>query len=309
LSDAQQQALFTPAPFGLLDTAAELGELPPHWQQGLTWEPICAEGFTTYARCLVVVESSDVPVGGDVPADEGGPAEPPAKEASTFNEIRGATPFAAGVEIDCSPVAGVERIRARATEALTRAEARQVEEAFWTGQAASQQVVWPHLAASTALVEPGAGGAELQPAATVLNGGVATDVVSAIGLLESALGDCYDGIGTLHVPRVLVPHMADRSQITVRGGAVTTTLGTKVAAGRGYPGTGPEGQNGGDTGVQWIYATGSVFYKRGDIWSPTAVESFDRARNTVRAMAERAYVFGWDCCLLAVPVAIEEGSF
>jgi hypothetical protein len=60
--------------------------------------------------------------------------------------------------------------------------------------------------------------------------------------------------------------------------------------------------------VRWIFATGEVFYRRGDIWQPTSVESFNRGNNTVRAMAERTYVLGWDCCLFAVPVLIEEGS-
>jgi hypothetical protein len=306
LTDAQQQALFTPAPYGLLDTATELPELPPHWQQGLTWEPICAEGFTTYSRCLVVVDASDVPLGGDVTEEEGGPPEPPAKEASTFHQIRGATPFAAGVEIDCSPQAGPDRIRARAAEALTRVEQRQVEATFWTGVAAGEAVVWPHLAAETALVEPEAGGAELQPAVTVLSGSTPLDIVAAVGLLEEALGDCYDGVGTLHVPRLLVPYMAASTLVTARAGLLNTPLGTKVAAGRGYPGTSPAGVDSED--VRWIFATGEVFYRRGDIWQPNSVESFNRGNNTVRAMAERTYVLGWDCCLFAVPVLIEEGS-
>lgn len=312
LAEAQQQSLFTPALYGLLDTATEVGTLPPHWQMGLTWEPLCADGFSTYARCLVVVrggsDEEETPVGPDVPAEEGGPTDPEPKEASTEHGISGATPFAAVVEIDCSATAGPERIRSMAAEALTRAEGRIVEETFWTGAAAGQDVVWPHLAADTSLVEPEAGGAVLQPAAEVLNGGTPTDIVTAMGLLESAIGACYDGVGTLHVPRVLAPHMAGWSQVDARAGVMTTKLGTKVAAGRGYPGTGPSGQDGGSSNIQWVYATGAVFYKRGDIWQPSSVESFDRARNTVRALAERVYVFGWDCCLFAVPVMIEEGS-
>lgn len=313
LPEAQLQALFTPAQYGLLDTATELPELPPHWQQGLTWEPLCADGTTTYARCLVVVrggsDEEEIPVGPDVPAEEGGPADPEDKAATFDHQVSGATPFAAVVEVDCSPTAGPDRIRRMAGEALTRSEGRIVEEAFWTGQAAGAEVVWPHLAADTPLIEPDAGGAVLQPAAEVLNGGVATDIVSAFGWIESALGQCYDGVGTLHVPRVLIPHADNHNLIETRAGLMTTSLGTKVSAGRGYPGTGPDGTDGGTTGVQWIYATGEVFYKRGDAWQPSVVESFDRARNTIRAIAERTYVFGWDdCCLLAIPVLIEEGS-
>jgi hypothetical protein len=302
------QVPFTPAPYGLLDTATELPQLGRHWQQGLTWEPLCAAGFTTYSRCLVVVrgvsDAEEEPVGPDVPGDEGGPVDPDAKEASTFHQIRGATPFAAVAQIDCSPVAGPERIHRMSAEALTRSEGSQVEATFWTGQAAGQEVVWPHLAADTPLIEPQAGGAVLQPAAEVLNGGTAVGVTTALGLLEEALGDCYDGVGTLHVPRALIPAMADHSLIEARAGLLNTTLGTKVAAGRGYPGTGPDGTE--TPGVRWVYATGEVFYQRGEIFQPSVVESFDRERNTVRAMAERAYVLGWDCCLLAIPVTVEQ---
>jgi hypothetical protein len=295
------QIPFTPALYGLLDTATELPELDRHWQQGFTWEPLCASGFSTYAQCLVVVDSSDVPSSEDVP-------EPPEKEASTDWSVRGATPFAAVAEVDCSPASGPERIRARANQALIRSEGRTVEAAFWTGLAGGQGVVWPHLAAASDLTEPGAGGALLQPAVDVLNSGAATELVTGLALLESALGDCYDGVGTIHVPRVLVPIMSWLSLITTRAGQITTQLGTKVAAGRGYPGTSPTGTDGGDSGVQWIYATGEVFYRRGEVFQPTTVESFDRSRNTVRAVAERPYVIGWDCCLLGIPIAIEEGS-
>lgn len=287
---------FTPSPFSLLNTATELGELGRTWTQGLTWEPLCADAATTYSVCLVLIRDPGTPT---EPTNEDIP-EPPEKAETAFFEIRGATPFMAHSEIDCSPQSGSARIKARAEQALIRAEARIVEAAFWTGQAANQAVVWPHLAATSELVEDTPGGATLQEAADVVTDSP-VPITTALSELEAALGTCYDGVGTIHVPAGLVPYLAANDLITVRGGQMFTTLGNKVAAGRGYPGTGPDGTA--TPGTSWMFATGEVFYKRGEV-QPLGDrdESFDRQRNTIKAIAERPYVFGWDCCLLAAQI-------
>lgn len=291
LTDEQIRPLFTPRLYGLLDTATELPDLPPHWQQGLTWEPLCPDSYSTYSRCLVITQESD---------DIGEAPDPPEKDESTFNLIRGALPFTVVDEIHCNPTAGPERIRRWAAEALIRSEQRQVEETFWTGVAANQQVVFPHLAADTELVEPEAGGAQLQLAADVVFPSP-LPVHMALGALEAGIADCYDGIGTIHVPVELMEYLAEASLITTQAGVARTKLGNKVVAGAGYPGTSPAGAAPTE-GTLWIYATGEVFYKRGEIFQPSTVESFDRARNTIKAQAERTYVIGWNCCLLAVQV-------
>jgi hypothetical protein len=164
--------------------------------------------------------------------------------------------------------------------------------------------VFPHLAANAVLREPEAGGATLQEAATVV--ATALNPVDALSELEGAIGACYDGVATIHAPRKLLPRLAAQGVVKAQGGLITTILGTKVVAGRGYPGTGPTGADVADQ--SWMYATGEVFYRRGDVVQPTDRESFDRARNTMKALAERTYVIGWDCCVLTVPVSIAEGG-
>lgn len=303
LTEGQTQPLFTPALYGLLDTASELPQLPPHWQQGLTWEPLCPDSFATWSECLVRLAESDVPVR---PADtEPDPTLPTPKDESTFHRIHGALPFTAVAEVHCSPTAGPEQIRRMASQALIRSEQRQVESVFWTGDAAGQQVVWPHLASDIDLVEPEAGGAVLQETATVVAAN-ALPAKIALAQLETALGACYDGIGTIHMPYGLLNYFAAEDLITTQAGLARTKLGNKIVAGRGYPGTGPSG--GTDPDVNWIFATGSVFYKRGEIFQPDTVQSLDRQRNTVKAQAERTYVIGWDCCLLAIQVDLETMS-
>lgn len=288
---------FTPAQFGLLSAATELVGLEPHWQMGLTWEPLCADGTATYAACTTVVRGSPQTVPGTA-------ADPAAKTPTFTNLIRGAVPFTVYVESSCSPTAGQDRLRKRAADALTRNEEEVVEAVFWSGQAGGTEAVFPHLAEDTLLVEPEAGGATLQSAAQVVASPLG--IVDALGELEGALGSCYGGVGTIHVPRKLIPRMASNGMVKAQGGLITTTLGTVVVAGRGYPGTGPDGTEA--AGVEWMYGTGAVFYVRGDIFQPAERETFNRARNAVVSLAERTYVVGWDCCVLATPVTISEGG-
>lgn len=297
LDDAQVP--FTPAQFGLLDTATPLPDLPNSWKMGLTYEPNCGDAAATWAECLAVTRGSPETL------PDTTPGTPPAKAVTALNLIRGAIPFTVYVVARCSSVGGWERAKGRATDALTRAEGRVVEEVFWTGETASgTETAFPHLAADADLIEPGAGGAVLQEAAETIT--TPLGPVDALSELESAIGSCYDGQATIHAPRKLIPRLASQGVVKATGGQLTTILGTKVAAGRGYPGTGPAGTEA--AGVEWMYATGQVFYRRDEIFSPTDRESFDRARNTVMALAERTYVIGWDCCVFAAPVLISEGG-
>jgi hypothetical protein len=53
-----------------------------------------------------------------------------------------------------------------------------------------------------------------------------------------------------------------------------------------------------------MYATGAVFYFRGDVMVNPRAESLDRSVNTVKMIAERTYVLGWDCCHFAVQTSL-----
>lgn len=278
---------FTAPQFDLLSTATPLDPPDARWKMGITWEPLCPESSGTYDPCTAVVDNAGVA--------EPAPT-PPEKTATTEWQIRGATPFTAYSRIDCSPVGQWDELSTVNQQALIRSESRFVETAFWSGVAGGQTVVFPHLAADSEMSD---GEDLLQPAATVVSA-TPQEIVIGLGMLEDAMRDCYPGVATIHMPIRLASIAADHDLITSRSGVMYTVIGSKVVIGD-YPGTGPDGST--TEGVTWMYATGEVFFARDR--EPTRfrpAESFDRDVNTLSMIAERTYVIGWDCCLMAIPI-------
>jgi hypothetical protein len=288
---------FTPSPYGLLTTV----EFPPtdgvHWENGVTYQPTCGDAVSTYDECITITG-----VGG----------APPPQSTFNVNTItvapRGATPFTVMVEFDCSAV-GNNEARKTAETAMAGNETWQVENSFWTGLAGTgtsgpYQVVWPHLAANAQLLD--AQGILLQTSAVSVTG-VPTDtlnMVEALGLLEGALANCYNGVGVIHVPQHALATL-DAWGLAHKNGPVLTTLaGNKIAAGNGYPGTSPAGATRAQDKT-WLYATGAVFCLRSDITIRASdTQSFDKQKNTIKMIAERRYVLGWDCCHFAVQAGL-----
>lgn len=294
---------FTPLGFGLLSAMELPTPMPDHWQQGITYEPTCGinvsgVGGLTYDECLVVTGVGFAP-----------PAPP--DFANNFTQApRGALPFTTYAEFDCATV-GLQDAQGTAERALSMAEPWQVERAFWTGLAGGQPVVYPHLASFAQVSD--ATGILLQTAAVNVTGvnsvGVVGDLVNvetALGLLEAALANCYNGVGVIHVPQLLVPTMDAWGIIKQQGAVMKTLNGNKVAIGAGYPGSGPDGVARAGNSC-WMYATGNVFGFRSDVRvraPDNSAASLDRATNTRKMIAERTYVIGWDCCHFAVQTAI-----
>lgn len=279
--------LFTPRPYGLWSVIQVPAVSPDHWEMGVTYEVTCPAASLTYDPCLAVTGTG------------GPPPPPPSKAATSEHALRGATAFTVVEEIDCSPIGFYDDATAKASDALTRSEMRQVEAAFWTGSAGNQQVVWPHLAAQSPFVE--IDGTVMQTAA-ITGVGVAVDVVEGLGILEGKLADCYDGVGVLHVPVELIPALGAYNLVERSGAQLRTKTGNLIAVGAGYSGTSPSGTS--TAGVLWMYATGALFGLRSDIRAFPTDQSFDRSVNTVKAIAERTYLLGWDCCHYAVPITM-----
>lgn len=282
---------FTPSPYGLLSVAQQVNtDGTPHWQNGITWQSRCLSpmGRLTYDECIVVTGA------------EGTPPEPSVKADVLDMQLRGATPFTAYAKFDCALV-GMDEALKIATDALAQSEPWQVERAFWTGLVDGKVLAFPHLAANATVLD--AQSIQLQSAATVVTG-TAVDAVTALGLLESALADCYNGVGVIHVPVKLLPTLQFHNLITAQNGKLRTLNGNLVAVGGGYPSTSPAGVVS-PAGESWMYATGAVFMYRGEIQVPSdRVSSINRATNTREMIAERTYVLGWDCCHLAILVDI-----
>lgn len=289
---------FTSIQFGLLSSLDFALRTPtdPHWQMGVNYESICGVAQTTYDDCIAVTG-----------AGQGQPVPPsPPKSSNGAGLVkRGATSFTVYTEVDCSAVGFWDRAEEIVGEQITRTEQYQVEQAFWTGVAGGQVVAYPHLQANTQILDESS--IILQTAATQVSGGAVMDVVEGIGRLEATLGACYDGTGILHVPVALAAAMAENMLLVRDGNRYRTPKGHIVVLGDGYRGTGPADAPGAaaPTTTAWVYATGMMFIYR----SPVTIirpqsSTIDKAENTVKAIAERTYVLGWDCCHAAVQISL-----
>lgn len=290
---------FTPLPNFLWDAVQHPSEAEtgPHWQQGVTWIERCGGAGTAYEECLAVTGTG------------GTPAAQAALSSNVTQTNRGATAFTVYAEFDCSPV-GQDVQQDKAEEALSKMEGYWVTRALWTGQAGKagstdQTTVWPHLAASTTLDDPQ--GIRLQTAASpVITGSTGQDDPAVIlGRLEASLASCYGGQGVIHIPYSALPTFTSRMLIMPESsnGPLRTLAGNLVVAGTGYTGSSPAGAAPAE-GFSWIYATGAMFGFRSDVFVRQFPDTFDRAENTVKMIASRTYLFGFECCHLAALVAL-----
>jgi hypothetical protein len=283
---------FTALPFGLWDSIQQRDDTDPHWQNGITWQDFCpnTSGMSMYEECITVTGA--------------GNAAPPPMPTLTPNVTRtdrGATPFSVYAEYDGSPI-GLDYSRIDAEQALPRVEKFHVEHAFWTGLAANQPTVWPHLAANAVLVDPL--NITLQPTASpVVTGGAGA--ARALGALEDQLANCYTGQGYIHVTPSVLNALVNAYIIdmdaSVRDGKLYTPRGNIVVVGGGYTGSSPAGAAPA-AGTSWMYATGAVFGYRSQAYVRQMPEDFDRVKNTVKLLAYRTYLIGFECCLIAALV-------
>lgn len=279
-----------PRQYGLLSVVEPRDDSDPHWQNGVIFQMTCGiGGLYRAANCVT----------GSVGA--------PKTSNVTVNSFSTTTivPYA---EIDCSPVGGSpETDQQRAMDALDRVQEYQIEQAFWTGAADGGAIVtFPHLAANAQVLDPvfsSTQNVRLQLAATVVTGAV-IDPVEALGRLEDALGDCVQGRGIIHVTVTVFDALADHFLVSPTSGRMQTARGNLVAVGDGYTGSAPDGTS--TPGVHYMYATPPIFAYRSapGLAGVTFKESFDRATNTAKLIAERVCVLGYGCCLLAIPVSI-----
>lgn len=277
-----------PLPYGLMSVVQERSVSDPHALAGITWQSLCPGGGTTYDSCLT-----------SAPAASG---TPESKAANTFRTTRGATPFTVYAEVDCSPIDFYERGDQIAETALARSEQLQIERVLWTGLTAGVEGALPHLAENTAVNDPNSiSTIVLQPAASVVTG-VGVNIVDGLGLLEAAMSTCYNGVGIVHVPSALFPTLDALGLVHVDGNQLRTRRGNLVSVGSGYLTTGPDGVVP-PVGQSWMYGTGPAMLYRGPAkLVGTPRESFVRSVNTLKMIAERTYVIGFDCCLYAALV-------
>ena len=144
--------------------------------------------------------------------------------------------------------------------------------------------------------------------ATILGGGAVTPQVG-LAYLENAIGATAEG-GVIHsTPAVSSAWtlLNGPGVFNDRGVLRTTGNGTPVAVDGGYIGATPSGQAAAAAGQSWVYATGPVQVRRGEIYlvPGTFAEALDREQNIVFYLAERNYLVTWVPDLLQVAVLVD----
>lgn len=264
-----------PPKYGLLSAVTPFTPGDPHWAaSGIEWEDdLCGDGTESFI---------------DVCPPASGFTKPSDRDLI----FCAADPFVVVGSFDCSPVG---RPAGEAFEIARRRllvwEGRQVERTLWTGVSANGDV-----SPSFAFGNPDCG---IVP--EDLNPGGAVDPVTAISLLESALGDEIACGGIIHVPYALMPYLKANKQVEVEGDDIYSPSGYRIVAGHGYPGTGPANVAAA-AGEVWIFATGPMLIARSNvIMVPDSVaEGVNRNINNMTVRAERFYSVGYSCSLLAV---------
>lgn len=279
--------------FGL-DSVAEIrpaSSADGRWRAGVTWDNVCPDATSTYDQCVQNNALGTVT------------GTPDAKAATADRAFWGATPFTIFTEIDCSAPGFWSEADDNVRRAMDQASAYEVERVFWTGTIAGvPDLAFPHLVADTELTEAGYPSVTLQLAGAPVVTGGPFDPAEALGLLEAALGTCVKGVGTIHMPIVLLASFVANHLVEMRDGTLYTTAGNKIAVSAAYTGESPAGVL--TSGTAWMYGTGPVFmYKSVGKFVGTREQSLDREDDTLKRIYERTYLIGYDCCLFGVPVS------
>lgn len=263
-----------PLPYGLFSTFSFRAEGDGRWQSGARFQT---------EPCS--------PIAG-VPTWESDPETPEdhekdlAREDGPEGEAVGFTVYGHKT-IDVVSTSFAEA-QALAQARLLSGEERRVEQALWTGDLGNT----PSLVGST----------PDQPLGTA-----ATATAQAVAALESWIATELGYQGMLHMSRWMASHLLLKGAIEAKNGRLLTKLGTPVAAGTGYPGTGPGGTAPTDT-AQWVYATPTIFGYRSEVFGPDE-PVFDQRVNDIIALAERTYLLAMDTCgtaaVLVEPVPVE----
>ena len=254
---------FTPRPAGLFSVAAPTAFADAREVNGIEFraEP--------YAEARTYADTCEVPAGDRTKVFDG-----------SIDYVEG-DPFTVYGGDVCAPV-GVELTERdrRAIAAVTNGEERAVERALWTGTATNGEAITPAF--------EGGGGVQAIAGTVTL--------VAALAALEERLAALYGGVGVIHVPvDAALFGVASDALVRESSGRILTALVTPVAAGGGYPGTGPAGQAK-PAGGSYLFATGPVAVRRGTVeqlGGPGYAGRLDRSVNTLVAVGERPYVLAY----------------
>ncbi|MFE7963408.1 hypothetical protein ACFU0X_10195 [Streptomyces cellulosae] len=256
-----------PYRYGLLSVAAVVDEAGKWQVSGVEFDTdACAQGGYVSGMC----------------AEQ--PGDHDKGHAEGLHTVEGPTPFAVYVRTECNAV-GFHEAEPIARARLEWVTPRLVEE-FYSREVLAQL--------GTSRME--------RPL-----GDQAVPLRYAVGVLEQHAGQQYAGRPVLHAPRWVAPFFPLRDTSENDDLLRSAPLGSPVAFGAGYlddPFTAAArdltlGQVGGVDGTFWLFATGSVRVRRGELH---VYETFDPPTNTRLALAERPHSVETDCFMAAVRV-------
>ncbi len=261
-------------------------------KHGLVLSAVAATDPTRWELGFTVCPENCVEVGlWDPDCDTWPEGEPPSKSAAPENlDCYDTDPFIVESAFECSAVGfSTQDYAGRARRQLDAASSKALEYELWTGTLKPDN-------------------AHLTAGAEVLAGGAPLDPVTALATLSQALSDCaHGGRGMIHAPTLIADAwFADSAVETDGQRIVTPNRGDIVVAGTGYPGLGPDNATP-ETGTMWVYATGPVQYRLGDItvYPDTLTEATDYRHNRIEYRAERFAAANFDpCCHFGVLVDV-----
>lgn len=247
-------------PHSLIKVATRVEDADPHWRNGAqVWGYNC-EAPNAIAPCLTGT-FAEKQGEGDIRIPEFGA-------------------FTAYLPIVCTArsIGNDAEFIQRAVDVFTAVESLAVEREFAMGD---QQPLNPFLADANVDTPLGVG---------------AIDPIDALAALEDEIGESGKA-GLIHVSPAIAVALAAQYLVEERSGGLWTLRGTRVVVGDGYIGATPGAAPAAGTG--WMFATGPVAYRSGEvvIVPGSLSEALDRATNTVTFLAERDYLVYWDTCV------------
>jgi len=213
--------------------------------------------------------------------------------------IENITPFFIEVEDNASTLGlnGEDRF-ARVIRQLEASSQKAVETELWLGTIAQAESL-----NNTYLCDAST--------ATVLNGGTALEAKKALAILEQYIASSSPTgeTGVIHMPKHIASILGTAIQFDKKEKHLVTRLGTPVAVGAGYTGTGPVGQTGADASDtnKWMYASGTtkIHLGKSEVVNDTLSQGYNVSgnKNDMRIKATRPAVAYFDSSIhLAVRV-------
>lgn len=195
----------------------------------------------------------------------------------------------------------VEAVRQAARDTLAADASRQAARELWTGDAAGA-FGWPNTPLSDA---------------AVVQLGTSEGSVTALGMLEEALGGCAGG-SMIHTTHRVATLWAADSLVEIQGSDLVTTVGRiPVVIDAGYTGSAP-GNVAPAADHRWAYGTSTTWLLQGSVElypGPDAGEdaarmALDRSSNRLQWFATQAVLpfFDAGCCHVGVGVDLTDRS-